>query len=285
MLLEASARLDLYPSVDGTTVKGNELELVARGEYVGNLSGLIIGDNDDEGTVFAAGLGLTNPRAVGAFYESFGPEINATLHELYPIGTTNRSAFAAASNVLGDALFYVPIREFAIAAAGNITDQLFKYRFSGIVSSAQVPGLPLGSFHGVELPYVFNASNFLNASEQLTADNMVHLWTSFASGLLPPSASGNDSVPAWPAYQGPGGEVLQIGPEGGTLRIVPDSQLKHFNESTYNLLVEMLGVGVAGASGSAAQRPAAEDWAIGRLLLAAGNRDGEWKGRKRLWQM
>lgn len=128
-MVNATANLtNLYPVVDGVTVKGDENTLVSQGEHV-NLTSMIIGDNDDEGwvcgivaiepwfvsphislfcqthrTLFAIQLGLVSPLAVSTLFGSFGPSTNATLHELYPPGTTALSAFLAAADFLGDVL-------------------------------------------------------------------------------------------------------------------------------------------------------------------------------------
>jgi hypothetical protein len=141
----------------------------------------------------------------------------------------------------------VPTSAFSRAAAGNITENFYRYRF-GAGLQASENELPLGSFHGIELPYAFNYSEILNSTEQVTSDLLVGLFTSLARNDTPPTTT-NDSAAAWPVYSLASPEVLQI-EDNGVAFVLDESNLRFYDEDVYQLLEEILGLDAASPTAS-----------------------------------
>ena len=69
-----------------------------------------------------------------------------------------------------------------------------------------------GVCHSCEIPFVFNAANFLEtAVERELAMSMARYWVEFAATGSPGTGAGAGSQVRWPAYERGGESVMRLG--------------------------------------------------------------------------
>lgn len=167
---------------------------------------LIIGTNADEMSLSAPET--VYPLMVTALRNSLVPDsLQTRAAALYPSGSTTAEARNAYVGILTDAQFTAPARRLAQCVSLNQTEPVYRYFFSYRHSLTALADL--GSYHGMELFYVFN--NWENAtlgrgplfkpSDDAVQKAMLGYWVNFAytgdpngSGLAvwPRSQAGND---------------------------------------------------------------------------------------------
>ena len=189
------------PVADGDVLPATPLDAITAGEH--NAVPFVIGANDDE-------MAVSVPTLTESTYEAlvqqvFGPFADDVLAQ-YPV-TDYPSARWAWIAVSSQAQFICPARRIARAAAPH--GDVWRYHFTHVPGGPA--GLLNGSFHGLELGYVFQG---LDAIAEETGYNptpadaaieqaMGSWWTAFASGGEP------DDL-AWPAYDAATDRTLQI---------------------------------------------------------------------------
>lgn len=162
---------------------------------------LIIGSNADE-MALSAPL-LVTPEDVETLFTLFVPE---QFHEqglnLYPPGSTNEEARLTYIQVLTDAQFTSTTRRVARWVSDNQNEPVFRYFFTHTM-----PGFwsSFGSYHGLELFYVFNnyentefaQTGFITLEDTLVQDQMLNYWINFAKTGNPNGIT----LESWPEYE------------------------------------------------------------------------------------
>jgi hypothetical protein len=153
------------------------------------------------------------PIMVTALVKSTVPaEYQATAFELYPPGSNPEEARNSYVGILTDAQFTVNARRTAQCVSTNQTEPVWRYFFT---HKHTIPQLATyGSYHGMELFYVFNnwentilGSGFLFKPEDTAVQNaMLNYWVNFAKTGNP-----NDGMlENWPQYSGSTDNYLEI---------------------------------------------------------------------------
>lgn len=183
------------PIIDGVIVPEESTKVLASGNY--NQVPLMIGTNKNEFLSFIPGLNIkleTQADYEAALRLNFGDKATEVAKR-YPISQYG-DATLALDAVLTDFSFLCPART-AVRLTSINQPKTFYYQFTQTITSVPT----LGSFHGLELGFVFHTvSNVklvpISKKENKLADKMVGYWTNFAKTGDP-----NDKkLPKWPAY-------------------------------------------------------------------------------------
>lgn len=194
------------PVVDGHLLTASPLETIRAGRH--NAVPFLIGSNADE-TGQATGPVPSAEAYRAAVSTILGPALAARVLAMYPVAdySSPRAAFVAATS---DARFTCPTRTSTRAVAANQSLPVFRYFFTQRLRGA---GAALGSFHGLELAFVFGTLGqggafTPNESEQALIAAMQGYWVRFAAAGDP---NGGDTAP-WPAYEPTTDPYLELGP-------------------------------------------------------------------------
>jgi para-nitrobenzyl esterase len=170
---------------------------------------LIAGTNTDEGTMFAAMLGVGSVDAYrDRMTQVYGEQAAAAL-KVYP-APADGALEAALNRYLTDSWFLRATRGMLLgsARAGAPT---YQYHFS--LRSRTVPAW--GAHHAAELSFVFNnpggfgGSAEWNDAERRVADAMIGYWVQFATTGDP----NREGLPAWPKFDAATEPYLELGNE------------------------------------------------------------------------
>ncbi len=170
---------------------------------------LLVGGTRDEMRGFVSKVSpLTAEKYAEHLTSAFGERAGAVLAE-YPVAAYDTPALALA-RVLGDwggSIGSCPALRTARAASAH--QPVYAYEFA---ESTDVPvnGLPLGSFHGLDLPYLWDLRSAnpypeLTPAQERLGDTMVAYWSAFARAGDPNGAG----RPPWPRFA-PGGTVIGL---------------------------------------------------------------------------
>lgn len=210
----AGSSMAWQPSIDGDVLPEHPLDVLARGE--GADVPVLIGTNQDEGSMFVTGLGLydsATPEQLEAAVRAGGardPEtvIRLVTDEADPHPGRSLTTFMDLWK------FQLPLREFVRRRQAS-SAPTFRYKF---VWPSPSFGGALGSYHMLELPFVFNTVDTdaarATAGEDLPgalADAAHGAWVSFITTLNP----------GWEPYFGDGTTTTGVFDADG-LRIVND---------------------------------------------------------------
>nr|WP_321352585.1 carboxylesterase/lipase family protein [uncultured Methanoregula sp.] len=186
------------PSVDGRILPATPEETFRLGRQ--NKVPIIIGTNADEGTLLAAKTGM-NVSAYEQYirnrFGTYAPDVLTA----YPAKNPSEAQYQM-ERIMNDFDFTEAARFVANSHTG-INQTTYIYRFS-----YEMPGQPLGAFHGSELYFVFRpASMNPDPVSAGVSDMMMDLWTRFAKTGNP---NGRMNV-TWPQYSNTTGKYLDIG--------------------------------------------------------------------------
>ncbi|KAJ3337539.1 hypothetical protein HDU93_000876 [Gonapodya sp. JEL0774] len=279
------------PTIDGVTIKTNSWELLRNGKIHSNIEAVIIGDNENEGTIFTSVYG-NNYSVMATFLNgTSSPHVlppDPTLdEELYPSKFVDRmlalyfdgrkgdkfKEFDGAGEIIGDFLFYSNNRIFAEAAAAA-GKNVYKYRFTVSATGSNVTdssGFYTGVTHGGELLFVFLEPS-LAPSDQLTSLRMATSWASLAKHGDPNVELVNATgVTEWPKYN-PRERVVRVFGANGTCTAVPEESLKTYSgyRKAGNELIQACAPRTDGAA-------ATMDGVVTAPTIAA--KDAMWKDR------
>lgn len=194
-----AVQLAWQPVIDNLVFSNYPLQTIQSGVY--NKVPLIIGSNADEMSLSAPQTVL--PAMVTALINASVPAANqATATALYPPGSNATQAKQSYIGLLTDSQFTATTRRTAQCVSQNQTEPVWRYFFSHKHTLAALANL--GSYHGMELFYVFN--NWENATagsgilfkpaDDSVQVNILNYWVNFAKTGNP---NGTDLV-AWPQY-------------------------------------------------------------------------------------
>jgi para-nitrobenzyl esterase len=194
-----AVQLAWQPVIDNLVFSNYPLQTIQSGVY--NKVPLIIGSNADEMSLSAPQTVL--PAMVTALINASVPAANqVTATALYPPGSNATQAKQSYIGLLTDSQFTATTRRTAQCVSQNQTEPVWRYFFSHKHTLAALANL--GSYHGMELFYVFN--NWENATagsgilfkpaDDSVQVNMLNYWVNFAKTGNP---NGTDLV-AWPQY-------------------------------------------------------------------------------------
>ncbi|MBL7911340.1 MAG: carboxylesterase family protein [Bacteroidia bacterium] len=184
-------------------------QLIQAGAF--NKVPLMIGSNSEEMSLSAPPTVV--PAMVTALINTTVPSsLQAQAATLYPPGSNTTQARQSYVGILSDAQFTAPARRTAQCVSMNQTDPVWRYFFTHKHTFA--PLTPLGSYHGMELFYVFN--NWENATagtgplfkpqDDSVQKAMLSYWVNFAN-TGNPNGSG---LVAWPQYNAANDCYLEI---------------------------------------------------------------------------
>jgi hypothetical protein len=174
-------------------------QLIQSGNY--NKVPLLIGSNADESSLSAPAT--VYPFMVNALINQSVPEAHRNEGlSLYPPGTTTDEARNSYVQILTDAQFTANTRRTAQCVALNQEQPVWRYFFSHRHTLAVLE--PYGSYHGMELFYVFNTWEnatlgkgiLFKPADAAVQNAMLKYWTNFA-------ATGNPNgtgLAVWPKY-------------------------------------------------------------------------------------
>lgn len=162
---------------------------------------LIVGSNAEEMSLSAPPT--VTPGMVTLLRNSLVPApLQASAATIYPSGTNNTDARKAYIDILSDAQFTSTTRRLAQCVSLNQNEPVFRYFFTQKHSVALLQSM--GSYHGMELFYVFNTwedatlgtGPLFSEGDDSTQQNMVAYWTNFARNGTPNEAN----LVTWPTY-------------------------------------------------------------------------------------
>ena len=195
-----------YPvavTVDGWFMLDLSENIFARGEQQ-DVS-LIVGTNNDEGTIFLGALPFNTPEAFAAGMRALYGEHAEEILELYP--ATDVSQLNAAKNQLITDTWFVRGARGMLSGMAKVSSNAYQYLFTRRSTAMAA----LGAHHGLEIGYAFDNLNPMQQQEtdKALAGAMIQYWVQFAK-------TGNpnvDGLPAWPAYRTTTDEYLELGDE------------------------------------------------------------------------
>ncbi|MEO6670151.1 MAG: carboxylesterase family protein [Ferruginibacter sp.] len=163
---------------------------------------LIIGSNSEEMSLSAPPT--VTPLMVTALINStVPPALRPQANLLYPPGSDNDEARQSFIGILTDGQFTATTRRTASCISLNQSEPVWRYFFT---HKHTIPVLSdLGSYHGMEIFYVFNnwenatlgMGPFFHAQDDSVQNVMLRYWVNFANSGNP-NASGLQS---WPEYE------------------------------------------------------------------------------------
>jgi para-nitrobenzyl esterase len=172
---------------------------------------LLIGSNAEEMSLSTPAT--VTPGMVNLLINSTVPSgLQATAHALYPSGSTNEEAKVSYIGILSDSQFTATTRRTAQCVSANQTEPVWRYFFSYRHS---IPALAnYGSYHGMELFYVFNtwenttlgSGVLFSANDEAVQDAMLAYWVNFATTGNP----NGTGLTNWPQYDGTTDCYLEI---------------------------------------------------------------------------
>jgi para-nitrobenzyl esterase len=178
------------PNIDGYVLPSSILTILKSGQQ--NDVPLMIGTNKNEGSTFIP-LELKTEAEFRTFVQAAFGDKSPMVLARYPISDYG-SARAAADALITDLIFLCPARTMTQLIAPR-QPKTFVYQFTQ--SLAFLPDL--GSFHGFELPFVFNNVSIIpgaSSKEIKLSKRMLSYWTNFAKNGDP----NGKGLPKWPVY-------------------------------------------------------------------------------------
>ena len=197
------------PVIDNYVLPGSPFHVLGSGNF--NKVPLIIGSNADEMSLSAPQV--VYPLMVTALINSSVPSSYSSQGlQLYPPGNNTTEARDSYVQILTDGQFTAPVRRIARLVADNQGEPVWRY----FLTYAQQPGIlnPYGSYHGIELFYVFNtwenaplgSGRLFTAEDDSMESNMLKYWINFANSGNP----NGQGLVNWPQYNSTTDTYLEI---------------------------------------------------------------------------
>lgn len=199
-LAGGAVQMNWQPVLDNVVFNDYPIQVFQSGNF--NKVPLIIGSNSEE-------MSLSSPQTVfpamvtALINSIIPPAFQPQALSLYPPGSNNTEAKESYIGILSDAQFTSPVRRTAQCISLNQTEPVWRYFFTHKHTIPQLASF--GSYHGMELFYVFN--NWENATlgtgilfkpaDDSVQNAMLKYWVNFAN-TGNPNGSG---LTNWPEYQ------------------------------------------------------------------------------------
>jgi para-nitrobenzyl esterase len=185
------------PSVDGKVLPALPAQLLKEGRYT--KVPMLVGTNEDEGSLFTFRAKLDTPEQYEAAVKVRSPDKADALLKLYPV-KEHSSPKAAYNHMLRDALFLCPTRELArTATAHGQPVYLYQFTYAPVRTFSAFMGLT-GAYHAAELPFVFGATQgglrLEGEKEHVLSRHIMGYWTRFATKGDP----NGEGAMAWPLF-------------------------------------------------------------------------------------
>jgi para-nitrobenzyl esterase len=193
-------QMNWQPVVDNIIFSNHPIPTFKTGNF--NKVPLIIGSNAEEMATSAPQVVV--PAMVTALINAYVPvAYRPQALALYPPGTTNAQAKQSYIGILTDGQFTAIARRTAQCVSANQTQPVWRYFFTHKHTIPQLAAL--GSYHGMELFYVFNnwenttlgTGPLFKPQDDSVQNNMLAYWVNFANTGNPNSAT----LVSWPQYQ------------------------------------------------------------------------------------
>lgn len=172
---------------------------------------LLLGSNADEMSLNVPGT--VTPGMVTLLKNTTVPNpLRPQADILYPSGATNAEAKQSYIGILTDSQFTATCRRTAQCVSVNQTQPVYRYFFT---FKHTVPALyTYGSYHGMELFYVFNtwenatlgSGSFFHTEDGYVQNAMLNYWVNFANSGNPNGAN----LVNWPQYNSTTDNYLEI---------------------------------------------------------------------------
>ncbi|SCZ91987.1 BZ3500_MvSof-1268-A1-R1_Chr5-3g08265 [Microbotryum saponariae] len=190
---------------------------------------VILGTNEDEGTMFTAGMKMNTPAAFDAYVANRLPRYKAQINKKYLKGAPHPEEVsfveAPASRLLHDQLFAQPTYDQAKAMASQPNAKsgkpctVYLYRCRAEIDSVTRGPFKLGSAHTIALPFIFNTKPCWDEGSHEEASTAVfgENWTRFVIDGKPVEAwePFDSKKPSWFVFED-GGKTKTESLEGFT---------------------------------------------------------------------
>ena len=156
----------------------------------------LAGFTEHDGSLFAGYMNIQTAKDYEKYvWKLFGEDATKIL-AAYPAGS-NKEVYGALSSLLGDCLFADGALQ-AAKFASRRQKNTYLYIFSALSNSFEKNGL--GSFHGSELPFVFNSTTVggsgLSKKEKDLSQSIMKYWSNFAKNGNP----NGEKLPVWEPF-------------------------------------------------------------------------------------
>jgi para-nitrobenzyl esterase len=192
-------------NVDGWFLPQDVYSTFAQGKQ--NDVPLLVGNNADEGTIFAPPAGFLTAAVFSAGGRQRFGDLAGQFLKIYPAGS-DQEALASYLASFRDLTFGWEMRTWARMQVKTGHHPVYRYYFTRRPPGRQ--SARLGAFHASEIPYVFG--NFVwpfpwEDVDHKLSDAMSSYWVNFAA-TGNPNAKG---LPGWPAYDPEKDAVMELG--------------------------------------------------------------------------
>jgi|APFre7841882724_1041349.scaffolds.fasta_scaffold06499_2 para-nitrobenzyl esterase len=210
---------DFAPVVDGTSVIRSPAAAYAR---EGIPHDLLIGSNQDEWYMYVDG----DPRGLATDLDAFAPSARKALEARAaqePDVRTARDKVGTFVNMVCPAYLMAG----AARAAGR---SAWVYHFTRV--RAGPGGATLGSYHGAEIPYVFDTHDAWlsrDSTDDALTTRMIDFWANFARYGNPNGSHGD----AWPPFNPSSPRVMELGDRIGPLPAADDELCRRWAADLY----------------------------------------------------
>ncbi len=208
-LAGGAVQLAWQPTIDNVVFTQTPQQQFESGTF--NHVPLIIGSNSEESSLSAPQT--VTPGMVTLLKNSVIPApMMAEGNVLYPSGSNNTEARESYVGILTDGQFTATTRRTARCISSNQTEPVYRYFFTHKHTVSMLEAL--GSYHGMELFYVFNtwedatlgSGPFFAEEDDSVQQNMLHYWVNFARNGDPNGAG----LVNWPTYESVSDCYLEI---------------------------------------------------------------------------
>ena len=208
-LAGGAVQLSWQPVIDNVVFTQTPQQQFETGNF--NHVPLIIGSNSEESSLSAPQTVV--PAMVTALINSTVPSgLQSEALALYPPGSNNTEARESFVGILTDGQFTATTRRTARCISNNQDEPVYRYFFTHKHTVSMLEAL--GSYHGMELFYVFNtwedatlgSGPFFGEEDDSVQQHMLNYWVNFANTGNPNGAG----LVSWPEYESVSDCYLEI---------------------------------------------------------------------------